>query len=107
MDLSDTRRASPALAWAALFVVLLATVAAAPAAAAPRTGITITRDLPAEGAASCAAGALAAGSFLTRTVSSTSIAAPAAHREDYAALPWGAAWAIGAAGAMPGGAGRS
>jgi hypothetical protein len=99
MDLIDTRRAAPALAWAALFILLLALVAAAPAAAAPRTGITAARGLPAEAAASRAAAAPAAGSFLTQPLSSTSIAAPAAQREDYAALPWGAAWAVGAVGA--------
>jgi hypothetical protein len=91
----STRRAALALAGVAALLVLLAAVAAGPAAAAPRMGITRARGLPA-GSTVPAAG----GPAVTHPLTSASITAPVTRREDYLVMPWAAAWAIGAVGAV-------
>ena len=89
-----THRAASVPAGVALFVVLM-TAAAGPAAAAPRVGITRARGLPAESSVP-----IAGGSSATHALTAASITAPITHREDYLVMPWGAAWAIGAVGAL-------
>jgi hypothetical protein len=90
-----TRRVALTLAAAAALLVLLATVAAGPAGAAPRMGITRARGLPAQSTVP-----LAGGLSATHALTAASITAPITHREDYFVMPWGAAWAIGAVGAL-------
>jgi hypothetical protein len=92
---STTRRVALSLAAAAALLVLLAAVAAGPAVAAPRMGITRARGLPAESTVTTAGGPVA-----THPLTAASITAPITHREDYFVMPWGAAWAIGAVGAL-------
>ncbi len=91
-----TRRAALALVGAAALVVLLTVALAGPARAAPRTGITAARGVPAEAVAAAPGGA----TFRTQPLSSASIAAPLTRSEDYGVMPWAAAWAIGALGAL-------
>jgi hypothetical protein len=91
-----TQRAAPVLAGVALFVVLVAALAG-PATAAPRMGVTRARGLPAE---SVSTETPAGGVFLTQPLTAASTTAPVTRREDYFAVPWGAAWVLGAVGAV-------
>jgi hypothetical protein len=83
-----------AIGVAALLVILTLTLVG-PAQAAPRTGITVARGLPAEAQA-----APGGATFSTHPLRAASIAAPLTQSEDYGVVPWAAAWAIGAVGAV-------
>lgn len=97
MDITmTTRRAAITLAAAVAVLLLLASLLAGPAAAAPRSGITVARGLPAERAGAVPTG----GTFLTHEPSSASIAAPVTQRTNYFVIPPGAALAIGVIGAV-------
>ena len=88
-----THRAAPVLAGVALLIVLVM-AAAGPATAAPRMGITRARGLPAESTVTPAV------SQTATHLTAASVTAPITRREDYFVMPWGAAWAIGAVGAV-------
>jgi len=88
-----THRAAPLFAGVALFVILVM-AAAGPAGAAPRMGITRARGLPAESTV------MPIVSPTATHLTAASVTAPITRREDYFVMPWGAAWAIGAVGAL-------
>ena len=79
----------------AALLVLLTLVLVGPAQAAPRTGITVARGVAAEAQA-----APGGATFSTHPLGAASIAAPLTRSEDYGVMPWAAAWAIGALGAV-------
>ncbi len=91
-----TRRAALATIGVVLLVVLLTMALAEPAQAAPRTGTTAARGVPAEAVGATPAGA----TFSTHPLGPASIAAPLTQSEDYGVMPWAAAWAIGAVAAV-------
>ena len=79
----------------AVLLVLLTTALAGPALAAPRAGITAARGVAAEARATPAG-----ATFSTHRLGSAAIAAPLPRSESYGVMPWAAAWAIGAVGAV-------
>jgi hypothetical protein len=90
----DTHRVAPVLAGVAL-LVMLALAVAGPATAAPRMGLTRARGLPGQNTVTPTRGPAP-----THPLTAASITAPVTRREDYFVMPWGAAWAIGAVGAL-------
>ena len=89
------RGAALAAIGVAALLVLLTLALAGPAQAAPRTGITVARGVAAEAQATPGS-----ATFSTHPLGAASIAAPLTTSEDYGVLPWAAAWAIGAVGAV-------
>jgi hypothetical protein len=96
MTIRRAALAAIGVAVLAVLVVLLTMALAEPAQAAPRVGITAARGVPAEATSATPAGA----AFLTEPLSFAAITSPPTTTEDYFVLPWGAAWVIGALGAI-------